>query len=316
MLLLLIIFAGCKNKKAQLTDEDTVAISDFIEFFPVVKLPYQLNDSILNKQQSDSSTIGYKIFTQFVPDSVLKKQFGSGAKPLLYPLGKVVIKKFETYLFMKAVSSGKKAGYLLALDKNNNFITAMPLVVTDKDASTFQSGEMDAKYAVTQMVKKKDNAGQVSEAKRVYILNAEAHAFSMIMSDEGAGDQPQDVINPIDTLPHHSKYAGDYIKDKRNYISVRDGSNASGLLFFIHFEKDNGDCKGELKGQATLHGQKTAVFKAIGNPCELEFTFSGNTVSMKETAACGSYRDIKCFFDGSFSRKKESTGKPGNKKKI
>jgi len=174
---------------------------------------------------------------------------------------------------------------------------------------------MDSKYTVTKTVLKKNAEGQFNEAKKVYILNAEAHTFSLIMSDEGVTDQKQDIINPIDTFPHKNKYSGDYVKDKRNYICVRDGKNPSVILFFIHFEKDNGECTGELKGEATFHGTKTAIYRANGNPCVLEFVFSANNVSLKEMEACGSYRDIKCFFDGSYVKRKEPKPKTSNKRK-
>jgi hypothetical protein len=35
---------------------------------------------------------------------------------------------------------------------------------------------------------------------------------------------------------------------------------------------------------------------------------------MKETGACGTYRDIKCFFEGSFPKKKAAKAKKANKK--
>src|SRR2546423_7932161 len=267
LLLFPFLFGDCKNKKTKLADDDTVGITDFIDFFPDMKLPFQISDSTLIRKETDSASIGYKIFTAFVPDSILKNQFGQGTHPKIYPLGKEPIKKFETYLFLKAVTPGRKAGYILAFDKEHKFITGMPLVVDDKDASTLQTGGMDSKYTVTKTVLKKNAEGQFNEAKKGYILNAEAHTFSVIMSDEGVTDQKQDIINPIDTFPHKNKYSGDYVKDKRNYISVRDGKNPSVILFFIHFEKDNGECTGELKGEATFHGTKTAIYRANGNPC-------------------------------------------------
>ncbi|MEO6914286.1 MAG: hypothetical protein ABI151_00390, partial [Chitinophagaceae bacterium] len=98
---------------------------------------------------------------------------------------------------------------------------------------------------------------------------------------------------------------GDYTRDKRNIVSIRDGRKPGKLAFFVHFQKDNGDCSGELKGEADVRSPKIAVYRAQGNPCELEFLFDGNKVTLREVAACGSYRDIRCFFEGSFNRKKE-----------
>jgi hypothetical protein len=116
-------------------------------------------------------------------------------------------------------------------------------------------------------------------------------------------------------LPKKNKLSGDYIKDKRNYVSIRDGKTPSDLLFFIHFEKENGECTGELKGEAIMQGTKTAIYQATGNPCVLEFTLTGSSVSLKEQQACGSYRDIKCFFDGSYSKRKEPKPKTALSKK-
>ena len=315
LLLFAFLLQDCRNKKTKLADEDTVAINEFIEFFEDIKLPFEINDKVLSRKETDSATIGYKIFTQFVPDSILIKQFGKTVKPKIYPLGKVAIKKFETYLFLKAVTPARKAGFILAFDADDEFIAGMPLVVIDKDATTLQSGVMDTKYTVTETVRRKNADGQIKEAKNVYILNSEAHAFSLIMADEGLELEKQEIINPIDTFPRKNKYAGDYRKDKRNIVSIRDGKNPSSLMFFVHFEKNNGECRGELKGEAQMHGTKTAIYRANGNPCVLEFTFSGNAVTMNEEEACGSYRDIICFFEGTYAKRKETVQNASRKTK-
>ena len=296
LLLLPLVFAGCKGKKTKLADDDTVSIADFVDFFPDTKLPFFVADSLLSRKETDSSIIGNRIFLQFIPDSVLSRQFGAGAKPRLYPLGKVKIKKQETYLFLKASTPAKSGAFVIALDKDNNFITSLPLLVQDKNFSGERSGGMDSKYVVTKSSRKKGTDEQYNEEKSVYILNSEAREFSIIMTDIGVDEDEQDIINPIDTLSKKHKFSGDYIKDKRNIVSIRDGKNATRLAFFVHFEKDNGDCSGELKGEAEIRTAKTAVFRATGNPCELEFSFEGNKVTMKELTACGSYRDIRLFF--------------------
>lgn len=305
LLVLPILIDGCKGKKTQLADDDTVGITDFVEFFPEIRLPYFVYDSSLLRKQSDSSVIGNKIFSQFIPDSVLKKDFGA-AKPKIYPLGRVQYKNLETYLFVRAGLASKTAAYLLAFDKDNKFIASLPLLTMDKsNQGISMSGGMDSKYVISKTLQKKAVAEQYNEQKTVYILNSDAREFSIIMTDIGVEEAEQDIINPIDTLAGKNKFSGDYTKDKRNIISIRDGRNEGRLAFFVHFEKENGACSGELKGEAEIRTAKTAVFRASGNPCELEFTFVGNRVSMKEIAACGSYRDIRCFFDGSFSKKIE-----------
>lgn len=316
LLLLLMVFliVSCKSKKTKLADEDEVEIEGFIEFFPDVALPFQMTDSLISNKPTDSATIGYKIFTQFIPDTIIRNQFGQKTKPMIYPLGKSVVDDYETYLFVKAVTTAKKVGYVVAFDKDNKFVSALPLV-PDKDPATTQSATLDRKYSLTSLRRRKNKDGLFDEERNVYILNADARVFTLILTDQAIPDDEQEIINPIDTFPKKNKFSGDYIKDKRNYISIRDGRNANELMFFTHFEKSDGECTGELKGTATINGSKSALFRANGNPCVLEFSFQGSSVAMKEVEACGSYRDITCFFDGTYQKKKEPKPKKTSAKK-
>ena len=313
IVLLLVLCAGCKGKKTMLEHSDTV--DDFIELFPESRLPFEVTDVMLNKKETDTSiNIEWTDFTRFVPDSVLVQQFGK-LKPVIYPLGKAILKNAETYLFVKAVTAAKKTGFILAFDKNKKFSASLPLINTGKNAMPYRRGAMDSKYTITQTYEQKEEDGTVNELKNVYILNMEAHEFSKIVTDEGISNQVQDVINPIDTFSRKGNFAGDYIKDKRNYVSVRDGKDPSVLLFFVHFEKNGGECTGELKGEAVVSGAKSAIYRGIGNPCVLELSFNGNRLTLKETEACGSYRDIKCFFEGSYTRKTDAPAIKVKKKK-
>ena len=130
-----------------------------------------------------------------------------------------------------------------------------------------------------------------------------SNGFTLILTEPNV-EIMEDVINPIDTLPQKNKYTGDYIASKKNFISFRDGKNSSEILFFVHFEKNKGECVGELKGTARFVSSKMAQYKESGNPCTLEFTFTSSAVSMKEVEGCGSYRDIQCFFEGRYPKKK------------
>jgi hypothetical protein len=46
----------------------------------------------------------------------------------------------------------------------------------------------------------------------------------------------------------------------------------------------------------------------------VEFTFTGGKVTMKEKGGCGAYRDIQCFFEGSYWKKKTAKGKSSSKR--
>ena len=150
--------------------------------------------------------------------------------------------------------------------------------------------------------------------RNIYIYNSGANIFTLILTEPNE-EAITTIFNPIDTLARKNKFSGDYVKDKRNFIAVRDGKKESELLFFVHFEKDKGECTGELKGTAKIASGKIARYQEVGNPCSIEFTFNSSNIVMKEVQGCGSYRDIKCFFEGSYIRKKKAIQKNQKKKK-
>jgi len=295
-----------------MSGEEPVQVSDFIEFFQPVKLSYQLADSILPRKEKDSLLISYKIFTQFVPDSVLNKIYGKVTKLKIYALGRAEETEAGTYLFVKTVTSDKKAVLILAFDKKHQFLAAMTALRPDASAATLQSVTLDRKYTITKTVLRKNANGTMNEGKDVYVLNADAKNFMLIMTD-ALEDKATELINPIDTMSRKNKFAADYGSGKMNLVSIRDGRKNDRIHFFIHFEKNNGDCTGELKGEAMFRSPNTAEYREPGDPCILKFIFSSGLVSLKEEG-CGSRRGLQCLFDGSFPRKREVKPKKPVKK--
>lgn len=303
------ITVGCKgDDKKSLSGEEPVEVTDFIEFFPEVKLPFVVADTTIARKISDSLLISHAIFTQFIPDSVLKKDF-SKAEPKLYPLGRVKEKNKETYLFVRAVQGSKRVGYLVTFDNKNNYLNTLRLVRTGENY-TRVVGTLDKKFQITTYRERKKSNGDITFKRNVYIYNSASNEFTLILTEPN-DELIEDVLNPIDTLSQRNRYTGDYPINKKNFISFRDGRNATEILFFVHFEKDKGECVGELKGTARFVSPKKAVYKEAGNPCSLEFTFTTSSVVMKEIEGCGSYRDIKCFFEGTYPKKRS---KPAKKK--
>jgi hypothetical protein len=301
----LLILFSCKSKRTSLADDQSVTSDEFVEFFPDLRLPFTIADSVLLKKSNDSLLIGYKTFTQLTSDTVLSRHFGSNARPKLYPVGKVPVKKAETYLIIKAITADKKGVYLLAFDKKNVFKASMPLLIRDNDPQTVQTGGMDSRYTIytNRLVKKAD--GTSTYRKNAYVYNSEGMYTQILTESNEEASANSAVVNPIDTFTRRHKYAGDYIKDKRNMIAVRDGRNGKGIRFFVHLEKEQGACKGELRGEASFTQPNIAVYRENGDPCVLQFVFTASSVSMKELEGCGNYREIKCFFEGSFPKKKE-----------
>lgn len=303
------IAVGCKDdKKTSLAGDEPVEVADFIDFFPEAKLPVIVADTTLSKKVSDSLLIAYSVFTQFVPDSVLKKDFNK-AKPKIYPLARAKEKGKETYLFAKAVVGTKRVGYLVTFDNDEKYLNTLRLVRTGENYSHV-SGTLDRKFQITTYRERKNAAGDVTFKRNVYIYNNASNDFTLILTEPNE-EMTEEVLNPIDTLPQKNKFTGDYPANKKNFISFRDGRNPSEILFFTHFEKNKGECVGELKGTARFISSKKAVYKEAGNPCTLEFTFTTSSVYMKEVEGCGSFRDIRCFFEGTYPKKKN---KPARKK--
>lgn len=312
----LIIFGylcyGCGNKKKpSLSGTEKVDVSDFIGSFELIKPPYEVRDTSLNRKQSDSLLISNAVFSQFVPDSVLSVVGGKNARPKIY-LGKRVEIETETYLFPKIIAGNKKAVIVLCFDEKNQFKAWLPLLVPDANPATTQSSGLDKKNTFYKNVSLKKPDGSTAEGKEAYSYYEDSGQFNLIAEDP-LDDRVTEVINPIDTLQKKSKFSADYIKDKMNIVSIRDHAEPGKLNFFIHIDRNNGDCTGELKGIANFTSASVAVYRQRGDACVLQFNFSSSSVTLKEVDACGAHRQVKCSFDGNFPRKKEP--KPKTKKK-
>lgn len=310
--LLLILFA-CKDKKKTLQEGDIATAADFVAFYQEVSLPYTIADTALLRKPNDSMAISFKTVSQYIPDSTWRKDFGKSATPKFYALGKTAEKGKESYLFTEAIAGGKRVAYLACFSHDNKFLRSMPLLKTGFDHYTSAYGMLDPKFQITTYRETKKAGGEVLFKRNVYFYDRNGDNFTLIVTEPNE-DIIQDVVNPIDTMAASHKFSGDYIENDRNYVSVRDGKNASEIVFFVHFEKNGGKCIGELKGTARFISPTVAQFVKSNNPCLLEFTFTSSKVTMKEKGGCGSYRDIQCFFNGSYWKKKASKAKSSSKK--
>ncbi len=312
ILLSLAFLVSChKKKKVSLAGDEPIEVSDFIDFFPEVKLPYEFKDADILKKDYDSLRISYKVFTQFVPDTIINKEFGRGERPRFYPMAKIIVPGHETYLFAKAVNGNKIVAFIAGFNKDQQFIAAIPLMKPDELASTQQVSGIDKKLSVYKTVRRKNADGSVSEGKDVYILNNEGKNFMLILTDTPDKNLAE-FINPIDNMPRKNKLSADYVAGKMNLVSVRDSRRPDRINFFIHFvrkdnygEGENDECTGELKGEAFMKSPVLAEFRKNGDPCVLQLRFTSSGVTIKEIEGCGSYRGLHCVFEGTFIRKKE-----------
>lgn len=304
LILLLVFFAfSCKQKKIDLSGNTPVKINDFITAFPLIETQFTTADSTLTKY-ADTTIIGYKVFTQFISDSVLSRMKIINKSTIIRPVGRIEKQK-EIYILATFTLHKKSILATFVLDKKNKFLAAKELLNNnDDDAySRFISVNREPTFLIS---REKLNADKQLQFTRVGWVYSNSGNFMVVVNDSNEDEKKNSVIiNPIDTLPRKNKLSGNYIKDKKNFISLRDGKNANSYLFFIHFEKKEGSCTGELKGVMKMKTPTTAIYAESGDPCVIDFTFDGNSITIKEKGSCGNRRGMNCFFDDTFIRKKE-----------
>ncbi|MFN2456665.1 MAG: hypothetical protein ABR502_00545 [Chitinophagaceae bacterium] len=301
------ILLACNNQTDVVETEDDGLFNykRFNNAFSEAALPYQLADSVLLMKR-DTISLKTLAFSGFTPDTTTSKLFGkNGVK--YYRLAKISAPKAETYYVIRAESGKKKSALIAVFDKDGKFVTSFPFLLPDSDQTTTQVSTIDKSFSVSRAIVQTLPYDVVAEGKDVYAFNSDTRQFVLIMTDV-LDDNTIELINPIDTFSRTHKFAGDYVKNKKNIVSIRDGRYPNELRFFIHFEKDKGECVGELKGTALIASSNSAMYRQGGDPCVLELQFGTSTVTLKETEGCGNHRGLKCLFDGSFSKKKQSSG--------
>lgn len=295
---------GCKEKKPVLTGDGPQNVKEFIGSFEDIKLPFSIEDTAVGKKKTDSVKIAQTVLSRFLPDTVFRATFAKSEKVTVYPIGKISVKDKETYLLVKALTPKRQTAYVLVFTEKDSFSVSMPLLTGERMTGTGYSAAIDKRYTISRTKLRRQSAGDFIYTKEAYVYNS-AGVFTLILTESNdVAKANATVINPIDTLPAKHKWSGDYRQDKKNFVSVRDGSSEKEAYVFIHFEKSDGECIGELKGRVQFTSANTARYTESGDPCVLELQFSGNTVSLKEEKGCGAYRGIKCFFEGRYTRKK------------
>ena len=300
------LFACGNDKEKEQTDDESnggTATASFAE----KSLPYQLADTSLLKN-TDTTSLPAATYSTLVPDSIKNDYFGKGAKIKFTPLAKFAGKE-ETYYVVKASAGSKKVAMLMVYDKDNNFGASYPFLIPDTDPNTSQISTIDKSLTITKSISQRNGPDFTGEGKEVVAYDASQKAFSLIMLDL-LNEESAEIASPIDTFSRTNKLAGDYRINKKNLVSIRDGRYPNQLLVFIHTENKAGDCKGELRGEFVMTSSTTAVYRQGGDPCVLNLTFKGNSVSINEEKGCGNYRGLDCPLTGTFTLKKPASVKP------
>ncbi|MCH5686414.1 hypothetical protein LWM68_20425 [Niabella sp. W65] len=126
----------------------------------------------------------------------MNASFGT-EKPKLYAIGKFSEKEGTVYLMSKAATAKQKVMFIAAYNKKNEFLAAMPVMKSKKEAGITTSVTIDKLFNINKKtIKKLPNDVEIS-GDDVYVLNSAAKKFMLVMTDS-LGDDAE-VINPIDT---------------------------------------------------------------------------------------------------------------------
>jgi hypothetical protein len=296
---------SCKSGN---TDESGFSYEKFSALFPSEQVSYQLADADLLSNK-DTTSIRSAEFQAFISDSVKRKLFGKAGKVKYIALARIKAPKNTSYYIVKAINGNKKVALLVPFT-NERFDAVFPFLIPDNDATTKQTSTVEKSNAIIKGISQRKPGGEVAEGREVYQYVPEAKQFTLLLTSPL--NNTAEVINPIDTLSRKHKFSGDYQKNKKNFVSIRDGRNSNELLVFIHIE--DGDCSGEIKGSLLLTSSTHGVYRQSGDPCQLSFQFKSNSVVLKEDGGCGSRRGLDCSFNGTYTRKKAAKPKTSKKK--
>lgn len=284
---------------------------DWQAVFPDLSLPVVLHDTGLIRR-ADTNHIGYKALTQFYPDSLLQPVMGKLKKGSYFrAIGKIT-KKQEQYLLLIAYQPPKQARLFVLVTNSENQLLDIKEFLASHSDDGYQHYLHINREPTFMLVREKTGPDLQSIYTKTGWIYPSEGKFMVIMNDSNEDTKNTAVINPIDTFPALHPFSWDYGDDKKNFISVRDGSSPGKLLFFLHIEKNGGTCTGELKGFMQLTGKRTAEFRQSGDPCVVLFEFNDNSISFKETGSCGNHRGIKCLLEDQFPKRKKPVKKLAN----
>ena len=308
-LLILLALIGCAETKTDLSGNTPLKINDFNAAFKNIELPIRINDTNL-ASFTDTVEIGRKALEQFLPDSVVDVIAPKLLKKSsIFTVGKIE-KETEYYLLLNNKAARKQTVFVITFSKKNVFLDYQVLTQFDLSQKSSQL------YGKTLLINKEptflieenklDPEKGISNEKKGWAYTDQG--FRLIYLDANIKPAQKAILNPIDTLPTLNTFSGDYARDKKNFISLRDFGNPNKYQFFLHFEKKEGDCVGELKGLLNFI-KNQATYSEKGDPCTIQFTITGNVIKIKEDGNCGNHRNMTCYFNDSYDKKRKPKSK-------
>jgi hypothetical protein len=308
-LLILLALIGCAETKTDLSGNTPLKINDFNAAFKNIELPIRINDTNL-VAFTDTIKIGRKALAQFLPDSVVNAIAPKLVKNAsIFTVGKIE-KETEYYLLLNNKDAKKQTVSVIAFSKKNVFLGYQILTQFDltQKGSQFYGKTLLINKEPTFLIEenKLDPEQGLTNEKKGWAYTEQG--FKLIYLDANIKPEQKAILNPIDTLPTVNTFSGDYARDKKNFISLRDFGNANKYQFFLHFEKKDGNCVGELKGLLNFT-KNQATYSEKGDPCTIQFTITGNVIKIKEDGNCGNHRNMTCYFNDSYDKKRKPKSK-------
>jgi hypothetical protein len=308
-LLILLALIGCAETKTDLSGNTPLKINDFNAAFKNIDLPIRINDTNL-VAFTDTVEIGRKALAQFLPDSVVDAIAPKVLKNAsIFTVGKIE-KETEYYLLLNNKDAKKQTVSVITFSKKNVFLGYQILTQFDltQKGSQFYGKTLLINKEPTFLIEenKLDPEQGLTHEKKGWAYTEQG--FRLIYLDANIKPAQKAIINPIDTLPTLNIYSGDYARDKKNFISLRDFGDANKYQFFLHFEKKEGSCVGELKGLLNFN-KSQATYSEKGDPCTIQFTITGNIIKIKEDGNCGNHRNMTCYFNDSYDKKRKPKSK-------
>jgi hypothetical protein len=300
---------GCAETKTDLSGNTPLKINDFNAAFKNIDLPIRINDTNL-VAFTDTVEIGRKALAQFLPDSVVDAIAPKVLKNAsIFTVGKIE-KETEYYLLLNNKDAKKQTVSVITFSKKNVFLGYQILTQFDltQKGSQFYGKTLLINKEPTFLIEenKLDPEQGLTHEKKGWAYTEQG--FRLIYLDANIKPAQKAIINPIDTLPTLNIYSGDYARDKKNFISLRDFGDANKYQFFLHFEKKEGSCVGELKGLLNFN-KNQATYSEKGDPCTIQFTITGNIIKIKEDGNCGNHRNMTCYFNDSYDKKRKPKSK-------
>ncbi len=296
-----ILFACSSKDDEVVTGAKAPSINnDFTNQFQVLKLRFSISDTSLDKNiGQEKPIIGYTKAN--FPDDLIYSYFEKGTKINYYPVGKVQNGEEEIYVVMKAISGTRKAAFVLVYDNKLNYKDGSMICQTDGDNKTSYFSSIDRYFNIT--IRRTDFVqGQDPSLTEIFLAYNNIGKLGQVVTNDSDGEVA--FINPIDTLPQTQKNTGDYFLDEENIISFRNGKDSGTLMMFFKYEKDKETCIGEIKELVKIAGPNKAIYQKDGDPCGIEFTFTGTTVVVKEGADCGNKKGtFSCTLNGTFAKR-------------